>query len=69
MKEERHQAIRTRKPDFILLVSKGNYIREVKLRDPQFFTVLRESGYHQCYVTTMKNGKAVRKAVPVYTRE
>ena len=69
MKEERHQAIRDRKPNFILLVSKGNDIREVERRDPKFFTVLRESGYRQCRVMVKKNGKTIKKAVPVYAKE
>ncbi len=69
MKEERHQAIRARKPDFVLLVSKGNAMKEVERRDPQFFTVLRESGYRQCHVTVVENGKTVKKVVPVYERE
>ncbi len=69
MKEERHQAIRARKPDFVLLVSKGNAMKEVERRDPQFFTVLRESGYRQCHVTVVENGKTVKKSVPVYERE
>ncbi len=69
MKEERHQAIRARKPDFVLLVSKGNAMKEVGHEDPEFFTVLRESGYRQCHVTVVENGKTVKKAVPVYERE
>ncbi len=69
MKEERHQAIRARKPDFVLLVSKGNAMKEVEHEDPEFFTVLRESGYRQCHVTVVENGKTVKKAVPVYERE
>ena len=69
MKEERHQAIRNRKPDFILLVSRGDDAKEIKRNDPQFFTVLRESGYRQCYVTAVKNGKTVKKAIPVYAKE
>ncbi len=69
MKEERHQAMRARKPDFIVVVSKGNAMKEVEHGDPEFFTVLRESGYRQCCVTVVENGKAVRKAVPVYAKE
>ncbi len=69
MIEERRRAIRARKPDFILLVSKGNAMREVKRIDPQFFTILRASGYHQCYVTVEENGKTTKKALPVYAKE
>ncbi len=69
MKENRRQAMRARKPDFILLVSKGNGVQQAQYDDPQFFDVLRESGYHQCHVTVVKNGKAVKKAVPVYAKE
>lgn len=69
MKEERHQAMRARKPDFILVVSKGNGVEDTESRDPRFFNVLRASGYRQCYVMVAKNGKIVKKAVPVYAKE
>ena len=67
IKEERYEAIRTGKPDFVLVSDRYGSDNEEQFA--KFFTVLRESGYHHCYVTTMKNGKAVRKTVPVYARE
>ena len=71
MIEERHQAIRARKPDFVVIASKGQNvdIKDIESRDPKFFTVLRESGYRQCSVTVVKNGKRIKKAVPVYAKE
>ncbi len=71
MIEERHQAIRSQKPDFIVIASKGQDVdvKDILSRDPQFFTVLRASGYRQCYVTAIKNGKTIKKAIPVYAKE
>ncbi len=68
MKEERRQAIRARKPDFILLVGRVNDVKRTKRTDPQFFTALHESGYRQCYVTTVRNSKTIKKAIPVYEK-
>ena len=71
MIEERHQAIRARKPDFVVIASKGQNvdIKDIESRDPKFFTVLHESGYRQCSVTVVKDGKRIKKAVPVYAKE
>ena len=69
MIEERHQAIKARKPDFVLVISKGNYMKETQRRDPLLFTILKESGYNPCHITIIKNGKAIKKTVPVYAKE
>ena len=71
MIEERRQAIRAQKPDFVVIASKGQDadIKDIESRDSMFFTVLRESGYRQCYVAVKKNGKTLKKAVPVYAKE
>ncbi len=69
MKEERCQAIRDRKPDFVLSVSDRDDIRRIKQLNPQLFTLLHASGYRQCYVTVVENGKRVRKPLPVYAKE
>ncbi len=67
MKEERYNAIRVQKPDFVLVYNKLDEKKKVKFA--KFFDVLRESGYRQCYVTVVRNGKVVKKAVPVYAKE
>ena len=67
IKEERYDAIRLQKPDFVLVSDKlGN---ERKSEYAKFFSVLHESGYRQCYVTVVKNGKTVKKTLPVYAKE
>lgn len=66
IEEERYDAIRRQKPDFVVASDKFGNKNEVKYA--KFFTVLRESGYRQCYVRVVRNGKAVKKAVPVYTK-
>ena len=67
MKEQRYNAIRAKKPDFVIAVNR--YVDEKDAKYAKFFTVLRESDYHQCYVTVKRNGKNVKKAVPVYAKE
>ncbi len=71
MVENRRQAIRARIPDFVLVYDRFDKSgwTNGKNEDPQFFTILRTSGYRQCYVTVEENGKTVRKAVPVYAKE
>ncbi len=67
IKEERYNAIRAQKPDFVLVSDRmGN---EKKAKFAKFFTVLRESGYRQCRIRVVKDGKALLKAVPVYAKE
>ncbi len=67
IKEERYDALRKHKPDFVTVFDRfGNEKTE---KYAKFFTVLRASGYRQCHITVVENGKAVKKPVPVYARE
>ncbi len=67
MEEQRYNAMQTQKPDFVFVSDHSG--KEKEARFAKFFTVLRESGYRQCYVTVVKNGKKTKKAVPVYAKE
>jgi len=67
MKEQRYNAIRAKKPDFVIAVNR--YLDEKNAKYAKFFTVLHESGYRQCCVMVKKNGKTIKKAVPVYAKE
>ncbi len=71
MIENRRQALRARIPDFVLIYDRFDKSgwTNGKNEDPQFFSVLRASGYRQCYVTVVENGKTVKKPVPVYAKE
>ncbi len=64
MIKSRHEAIKAGKPDFIIVTAK----HKIESIDTLFYSVLRESGYRQCYVTVAENGKLLKKAVPVYER-
>ncbi len=67
MKEERYDALRKHKPDFVTVFDRfGN---EKTAKYAKFFSVLRASGYRQCHVTVVENGRAVKKAVPVYAKQ
>lgn len=66
MKEQRYQAIREHKPDFVITFNRG---KEKSAKYAQFITFVRENGYRQCYVTVVQDGKKVKKAVPVYAKE
>lgn len=61
MKEERYQAIRAQKPDFVIVVSKH--------MDSQLITILSESGYHQCNAKVVENGKSIMKQLPIYAKK
>ncbi len=71
MIENRRQAIRMKKPDFVLVYDRYGNSNVVcaKNEDPQFYAILHASGYHQCYATVVENGKTVKKALPVYAKE
>ncbi len=58
MKNERANAIGAHKADYIIAIP--DYANERKM--------LLSCGYRQCYVTVVENGKAVKKALPVYER-
>ena len=64
IKAERQQAIRERKADFVLVNNKNP-----ERLEPYIFTILQQSGYHQCVVQVVENGKTVMKALPVYAKE
>ncbi len=61
MKEERYQAIRAQKPDFVIVVSKH--------MDSQLITILSESGYRQCNARVVENGKNIMKQLPIYAKK
>ena len=69
MKEDSYQAIRARKPDFFLSVSEMDDIRQMKPLTPKLQSILKESGYRQCYVRMVKDGKTLLKPLPVYAKE
>lgn len=62
MLENRHEALKERKPDFVIVSAKYEDV------DTLFYPVLYESGYRQCYVTGVENGKTKKKAMPIYER-
>ncbi len=69
MKEERYQAIRERKPDFVLTISDRDDIQRIKQLNPLLDTVLSESGYRQCHVKVVEHGKTILKPLPIYAKE
>lgn len=69
MKQERHQAIMARKPDFVIVASDRNDEKRIRQMDPLLFAMLDENGYHRCYATVVENGKTVKKALPVYAKK
>ncbi len=69
MKEDRYQAIRERKPDFVITVSDRDDIRFIAQSNNPIFTILSESGYHQCQVRVVKDGKTILKPLPIYAKE
>ncbi len=60
---ERHRAIRDGKADFVVVTR-----MDIEKVDSLFYKVLAESGYRQCNVMVVKDGKTVTKALPVYAR-
>ena len=64
MLENRHKALKEEKPDFVIVLAKY----KIENIDTLFYPVLHESGYRQCYVTVMVNGKTMKKAMPIYER-
>ncbi len=64
MLENRHEALKERKPDFVIVLARYK-IEDI---DTLFYSVLHESGYLQCYVTVVENGKTKKKEMPIYER-
>ncbi len=64
MLENRHKALKEVKPDFVIVLAKY----KIENIDTLFYPVLHESGYRQCYVTVVENGKTMKKAMPIYER-
>lgn len=62
MFEERCQAIKARKADFVVV------LRE-KYKEENIVATLRASGYHQCFRPVTINGKRVMKPLGIYEKE
>ena len=66
MIEERHQAIRERKADYVMITLTKELMEKT---DPALYSILQVNGYRQCFRPVTIDGKQHMKALPIYEKK
>ena len=66
MIEERHQAIRERKADYVMITLTHEEMEQI---DPAIYSIMQANGYRQCCRPVTIDGKHQMKALPIYEKE